>query len=280
MKYLDLDGLNYYNQFLTNKLKNKFDNVAKTYVTKDIAVSNISISTGTTISGVEVNLTYADTSSNSVNIPNATSTDDGAMSHQDKTKLNSIPTKYIPTSDGVINESITINESLTVNENIIANKIYVHNSISSDTNGIDYLDCKRIYAYDSNQQANYKVWNTNGGITNLLDILTNAAIYVHGDIVENITNINLTITIDDPDAIIFNKATGGFVAKKGNGYYRYWNVIDNLLISTPDTYGVFTAKRGIVPCHKQLYTFANDNHNIYVADNTGSVPVLNKLNIN
>jgi hypothetical protein len=121
----------------------------------------------------------------------------------------------------------------------------------------------------------HEVWACNGGSINLKTLIAGTAVYVHGSIVESIAgSINQTITIDDPDAIVFNKATGSFVAKKGNGYYRYWTTINNLLISDSNKYGTLTAKRGIVPYHRQLYIFANDDANIYIANNTGSVSIL------
>ena len=122
----------------------------------------------------------------------------------------------------------------------------------------------------------HEVWACNGNSINLKTLIAATAVYVHGSIVESIASgsINSTVTIEDPDAIVFNKATGSFLAKKGNGYYRYWETTDNLLISDSDKYGFLTTKRGTVPYHKQLYIFANDNVNIYIANNTGSVSIL------
>ena len=172
--------------------------------------------------------------------------------------IQTIPNSYLPLSGGTVTGGITVDGAINTKSNITTDGTVTAKGFVSKT-----------------EKNPHEVWACNGGSINLKTLIAATAVYVHGSIVESIAgSINSTVTIEDPDAIIFNKATGSFVAKKGNGYYRYWSVIDNLLISDTDKYGFLTAKRGIVPYHKQLYMFANDNVNIYIANNTGSVSIL------
>lgn len=173
--------------------------------------------------------------------------------------IQTIPNSYLPLSGGTVTGGITVDGAINTKSNITTDGTVIAKGFVSKTV----------------KNNPHEVWTCNGGSINLKTIIAATAVYVHGSIVESIAgSINQTTTIDDPDAIIFNKATGSFVAKKGNGYYRYWTTIDNLLISDSDKYGTFTAKKGTVPYHNQLYIFANDNSNIYIANNTGSVPIL------
>lgn len=172
--------------------------------------------------------------------------------------IQTIQNNYLPLSGGTVTGGITVNGAINTKSNITTDGTVTAKGFVSKT-----------------EKNPHEVWACNGGSINLKTIIASTAVYVHGSIVESIAgSINLGVTIDDPDAIIFNKATGSFVAKKNNGYYRYWNTVDNLLINDQCKYGTFFASRGIVPYHKQLYIFANDNANIYIADNTGSISTL------
>lgn len=173
--------------------------------------------------------------------------------------IQTIPNSYLPLSGGTVTGGITVDGAINTKSNITTDGTVTAKGFVSKTE----------------KNNPHEVWACNGGSINLKTIIAATAVYVHGSIVKSIAgSINQTTTIDDPDAIIFNKATGSFVAKKGNGYYKYWATVDNLLISDSDRYGTFTAKKGTVPYHNQLYRFANDNSNIYIANNTGSVPIL------
>lgn len=172
--------------------------------------------------------------------------------------IQTIPNSYLPLSGGTVTGGITVVGAINTKSNITTDGTVTAKGFMSKT-----------------EKNRYEVWDCNGSSINLKTLIAATAVYVHGSIVESIAeSINSTVTIEDPDAIIFNKATGSFVAKKGNGYYRYWSTIDNLLISDSNKYGFLTSKRGIVPYHKQLYIFDNDNVNIYIANNTGSVSIL------
>lgn len=171
--------------------------------------------------------------------------------------IQTISNSYLPLSGGTVTGGITVDGAINTKSNITTDGTVTAKGFVSKT-----------------EKNPHEVWACNGNSINLKTLIAATAVYVHGSIVESIAkSINSTVTIEDPDAIVFNKATGSFVAKKGDGYYRYWSTIDNLLISYSDKYGTFTSKRGTVPYHHQLYTFANDN-NIYIANNTGSVSIL------
>lgn len=172
--------------------------------------------------------------------------------------IQTIPNSYLPLSGGTVTGGITVDGAINTKSNITTDGTVTAKGFVSKT-----------------EKNPHEVWACNGGSINLKTIIAATAVYVHGSIVESIAgSINQAITIEDPDAIIFNKATGSFVAKQGNGYYRYWTVVNNLLISDSDKYGAFIPKLGTVPYHKQLYIFDNDDVNIYIANNTGSVPIL------
>ena len=172
--------------------------------------------------------------------------------------IQTISNSYLPLSGGTVTGGITVDGAINTKSNITTDGTVTAKGFVSKT-----------------EKNPHEVWACNGNSINLKTLIAATAVYVHGSIVESIASgsINSTVTIEDPDAIVFNKATGRFLAKKGNGYYRYWETIDNLLISDSKKYGFFTTKRGTVPYHKQLYMFANDN-NIYIANNTGSVSIL------
>lgn len=240
--------------------KTKLDDVPNIYAEKSKTISNITVGNRPNKRGLYIAIDYADRTNPGtiVNIPNATTTSDGCMSYEDKNKLDNIENTYLPLSGGTLTGGITVNGAINTKSNITTDGTVTAKGFVSKT-----------------EKNRHEVWACNGGSLNLKTIIAATAVYVHGSIVESIAgSINQTITIDDPDAIVFNKATGSFVAKKGNGYYKYWDTVDNLLISGSNKYGTFIAKLGTVPYHKQLYIFDNDNANIYIADNTGSVPTL------
>lgn len=173
--------------------------------------------------------------------------------------IQTIPNSYLPLSGGTVTGGITVDGAINTKSNITTDGTVTAKGFVSKTE----------------KNSPHEVWACNGGSINLKTIIAAIAVYVHGSIVKSIAgSINQVTTIDDPDAIIFNKATGSFVAEKGNKYYKYWTTVDNLLISDSDKYGIFTAGKGTVPYHNQLYRFANDNSNIYIANNAGSVPIL------
>ena len=173
--------------------------------------------------------------------------------------IQTISNSYLPLSGGTVTGGITVDGAINTKSNITTDGTVTAKGFVSKT-----------------EKNPHEVWACNGNSINLKTLIAATAVYVHGSIVESIASgsINSTVTTEDPDAIVFNKATGSFLAKKGNEYYRYWKTTDNLLISDSDKYGTFTSKRGTVPYHKQLYIFANDNVNIYIANNTGSVSIL------
>ena len=119
MKFLDLDGLKYYHQALCNKF-NLTPYSKKTETVKDIEVYNPNFVNydDDTPSKTSIRIELADGTHKYVDVPEASEPykvgtftfpgNAGFMSISDKTKINSIPSKYIPTSDGVINEDMML----------------------------------------------------------------------------------------------------------------------------------------------------------------------------
>lgn len=208
----------------------------------------------------------------SIYIENATSTVDGCMSHADKAKLDSIPTKYIPTSDGVINESMTFNEDIYFNNDIyITGTIYGKNR----DDGVEFIGCNGIQHFNQYDAIRSKLWNAEGGTIDISEILINAAIHVYGDIVGS-TEGNITNdVIDNPESIVFDKNNITFLAKKNGKYSSHWTSNAEANISDPGRYGIVDNEHNIVkPFAKQMYKFTNSG-SIYVFNaNNGNMEPL------
>ena len=117
----------------------------------------------------------------------------------------------------------------------------------------------------STNPNNNEVWTTNGGKINMMQIISNSAIYVYGDMIDSTEgNINDTDVIDYPDSIVFDKESGLFFARKNGNYYCNWTCNSDINISNPDRYGIVDKENNIVkPFAKQMYKFTNSD-NIYV----------------
>lgn len=123
---------------------------------------------------------------------------------------------------------------------------------------------------------NNEVWTTNGGKINMMQIISNSAIYVYGDIIDSTEgNVNDTDVIDYPDSIVFDKESSLFFARKNGNYYVNWTCNSDINISNPDRYGIVDKENNIVkPFAKQMYKFTNSD-NIYVFNaNNGNMEPL------
>ena len=107
-----------------------------------------------------------------------------------------------------------------------------------------------------------EVWSTNGGRIDVLNLLSNAAIYVAGGLELAESGIDATTVINNPDSIIFDLGTRVFLARKDSICYTHWNA--NILrnIAPPSRYGIET-NSGTFPFNNQMYKFNNDK--VYIA---------------
>lgn len=209
----------------------------------------------------------------SIYINNATSTVDGCMSHADKTKLDSIPIKYIPTSDGVINESMTFNK------NIYLKDVYITGYISGENpeEGVRFNGCAGIEHFNQDDAIKSKLWNAQGGTIDISEILINAAIYVQGIMTRATGPVDYDSIIDFPDSIIFDITTGVFYAKKNDKLYTRWNAYLGKGIYSPEKYGVVDNNR-VYPLPKQMYKFEEDS-NLYICSYINNLATMKILTI-
>lgn len=230
VKYLDLDGLKYYHQALCNKF-NLTPYSKKTETVKDIEVYNPNFvnDDDDTPSKTSIRIELADGTHKYVNVPEASEPhkvgtiiypgNAGFMSVSDKTKLNSIPSKYIPTSDGVINEDMTFSKALLVKD------LYVEGYIAggNQDEGVIFSNCGGIVHFNQDEAIRSKLWNAQGGTIDISEILINAAIYVEGEITRAAGSVNYNDVINYPNSIVFDTVTGMFYAKKDDKLYTHWN---------------------------------------------------------
>ena len=120
------------------------------------------------------------------------------------------------------------------------------------------------------------VWTTNGGSIDLINLLSNAAIYVAGGF-EKTTSIDNTTVIDNPNAIIFNDKTGRFLARKDSLYYAHWKADISRNIAPPSRYGIET-DNGVVPFNNQMYKFLLYSF-VYIATCSNGTCSMEKLTL-
>lgn len=255
--------------------KAKLNNIPNTYAKKSNTISNIDINYDFNKRGLYLLIDYADRTNlgTTVNIPNATSTTDGCMSYADKVKLDSIPVKYIPTSDGVINESMTFNK------NIYLKDVYITGYISGENleEGVRFNGCAGIEHFNQDDAIKSKLWNAQGGTIDISEILINAAIYVQGIMTRATGPIDYDSIIDFPDSIIFDITTGVFYAKKNDKLYTRWNAYLGKGIYSPEKYGVVDNNR-VYPLPKQMYKFEEDS-NLYICSYINNLATMKILTI-
>lgn len=166
-----------------------------------------------------------------------------------------------PRNTYIGNGSIKI-ESLDGDSSRVVSKTEI-NSDSITTTNATVADKVKANGFLANNNGNgYTVWTTNGGSIDLINLLSNAAIYVAGGFERVGANVNNTTVIDNPDNIIFSR-TGSFLAKKDSVYYTHWNADISKNIASPSRYGIET-DNGVVPFNNQMYKFI-DQEDIYIA---------------
>lgn len=268
-------------QDIINDIKNK--------TITDIEITQAGGQEGETLEGVNIYLIYAGSRAGKlIGISNATTTVDGCMSHEDKKTLDAVKTTYLPLSGGKITGPLNIDftEGITIIEHDLnPRNTYIGNGsikieqLDGDTSRVNSkteIDSNSITTTNAtvtnkvkangflanNNGNGYTAWTTNGGSINLLNLLSNAAIYVAGGFERVGANVNNTTVIDNPDNIIFSR-TGSFLAKKDSVYYTHWNANISKNIASPSRYGIET-DNGVVPFNNQMYKFI-DQEDIYIA---------------
>lgn len=124
-----------------------------------------------------------------------------------------------------------------------------------------------------------EVWCTDGNRLNVLNLLSNAAIYVAGSFALAEGGIDNTTVIDSPNEIIFDSSVvgGRFLARKGLVCYTHWKADISKNIAPPSRYGIET-DNGVFPFNNQMYIFAINNY-IYTAVCSNGTCTMKKLTL-
>lgn len=128
-------------------------------------------------------------------------------------------------------------------------------------------------------QNKNEVWCTDGSRLNILNLLSNVAIYVVGKFAIAESGIDNTTVIDSPDSIIFDSTLlgGRFFARKGLICYTHWKADISKNIAPPSRYGIET-EVGVFPFNNQLYKFS-ELDGLYTATCSNSGCSMTKLTI-
>ena len=224
---------------------------------KDIRVNQAGINKKNTLM---VTVQYIDGTALGTELPKATIESAGVMTADDKAKLDDINKTYLPLSGGTLTGVLRLTE------------------INSDQNGLDINNVNGIQSVDQYKVLTPEVWTTNGGSIDLINLLSNAAIYVVGgfEIAESIDN---TTVVDNPDNIIYDRSIlgGRFLAKKGLTYYTHWKADISKNIDPPSRYGIET-DNGVFPFNNQMYKFMNYDE-IYIAICINGVCSMDRLTL-
>lgn len=122
-----------------------------------------------------------------------------------------------------------------------------------------------------------EVWSTDGGRINVLNLLSNTAIYVAGGIGMATLGVDNTTVIDNPDSILFETYRKYFLAKKDSLYYCHWTANISKNIAPSSRYGI-ESNFGVFPFNNQLYKFS-EYDNIYIATCSNGTCSMKKLTL-
>lgn len=279
-------------------------NDIKNETIKDIEITQAGGQEGGTLEGVDIYLIYAGSRAGKlIGISNATTTVDGCMSHEDKKTLDAVKTTYLPLSGGKMTGTLDIDftegiqiieHDLSPRNTYIGNGIIKIESLDGDTSRVSskteidsnsitttnatVADKVKANGFLANNNGNgYTAWTTNGGSINLLNLLSNAAIYVAGGFELAESGLNGSTVVDSPDSIIFDKSLlgGRFLARKGLTCYTHWKADISKNIAPPSRYGIET-DNGVFPFNNQMYKFSNQEH-IYIATCSNGTCNMKKL---
>lgn len=263
--------------------KIKLDDIPNIYAEKDEALNNIEISQATGDGfdeGVTLLMHYVKpgVAGRMAVIDNATATKDGCMSHEDKKALDNIPNTYISSQNGNIysgydtnNGNTTLNVTGNYDEEGSGGRIILKytedgkGKASIVLDGADGSVNAETFKAINNQNKN-EVWCTDGSRLNVLNLLSNAAIYVAGGFELAESGIDNTTVIDSPDRIIYDETVlgGRFLARKDMTCYTHWKADISKNIAPPSRYGIET-DGGVFPFSNQMYKFSNYDNNIFIA---------------
>lgn len=114
----------------------------------------------------------------------------------------------------------------------------------------------------------------------ILDLLSNTAIYVTGRLAIAEGGIDNTTVIDSPDEIIFDSSVlgGRFLARKDLISYMHWKADIFKNIAPPSRYGIET-DNGVFPFNNQTYKFSSHTDNIYIANCSKDTCTMKKLTL-
>lgn len=263
--------------------KAKLDNIPNIYAEKYEALKNIEISQATGDSfdeGVTLLMHYAEpgVAGRMAVIDNATTTKDGCMSREDKNKLDNIENTYVSSQNGNIysnyntnNGNTTLDVTGNYDEDGSGGKIRLKRTedgkgklsimIDGQESSVNAEKFNSIISPNKNE-----VWSTDGGRINVLNLLSNAAIYVAGGFELAESGIDNTTVIDSPDRIIYDETVlgGRFLARKDMTCYTNWKADISKNIAPPSRYGIET-DGGVFPFSNQMYKFSNYDNNIFIA---------------
>nr|UVM79657.1 MAG: hypothetical protein [Bacteriophage sp.] len=251
--------------------KTKLDDIPKIYAEKSKTISNIIVGNRPNKRGLYIAIDYADRTNpgTTVNIPNATTTSDGCMSYEDKNKLDNIKYAYVSSQDGNIyssydtnNGNTTLDISGNYDEDGSGGRIRLKRTedgkgkLSIMIDGTEGSVNAETFKSISNPNEN-EVWSTDGGRINVLNLLSNAAIYVAGGFELAESGIDNTTVLDSPDRIIYDASVlgGRFLARKGMICYTHWKADISKNIAPPSRYGIET-DNGVFPFNNQMYKFS------------------------